>query len=78
MPLHIAIEAEELAEVVHPEARGVAPAGSDAPIEALEKAAALDEARALKDFERADGLRAELQADGWTVETGPKGTSIRR
>ncbi|MGI9645073.1 MAG: cysteine--tRNA ligase [Ilumatobacteraceae bacterium] len=52
--------------------------GSDAPVEALEKAAALDEARALREFERADALRAELQADGWTVETGPKGTSIRR
>ena len=53
-------------------------AGGDAPVEALEKAAALDAARAGKDFATADALRAELQADGWTVETGPKGTSIRR
>ncbi len=52
-------------------------AGSDVPIEALEKAAALDAARAGKDFATADALRAELQADGWTVETGPKGTTIR-
>ncbi len=53
-------------------------APSDAPVEALEKASALDEARAVKDFDTADRLRAELQADGWTVETGPKGTTIRR
>ena len=53
-------------------------APSEAPIEAIEKATALDEARAVKDFDTADRLRAELQADGWTVETGPKGTTIRR
>jgi cysteinyl-tRNA synthetase len=53
-------------------------AGTDAPVEALEKAVALDAARAGKDFVTADALRTELQADGWTVETGPKGTTIRR
>ncbi len=53
-------------------------AGSDAPVEALEKVAALDAARAGRDFATADALRAELQADGWTVETGAKGTTIRR
>ena len=40
--------------------------------------AALDAARAAKDFATADALRAELQADGWTVETTKDGTSLRR
>jgi cysteinyl-tRNA synthetase len=53
-------------------------AGTDAPVEAIEQAAKIDQARALEDYERADALRAALQADGWTVETGPKGTTIRR
>ena len=35
-------------------------------------------ARANKDFAAADALRAELQADGWTVETSKSGTSLRR
>ena len=46
--------------------------------EALAKAAARDEARAAKDWARADSLRAELQDDGWIVEDGPRGTTIRR
>jgi cysteinyl-tRNA synthetase len=53
-------------------------AGSDVPAEASAKAAELDEARAAKDFARADAIRAELQADGWTVETGKQGTTLRR
>jgi cysteinyl-tRNA synthetase len=53
-------------------------AGGDVPAEALEKAAALDAARAAKDFAAADALRAELQADGWTVETTKQGTTLRR
>jgi len=44
----------------------------------LAKAAALDEARAGRDFASADALRVELQADGWTVETGKGGTTVRR
>ena len=36
-----------------------------------------DEARAVKDWARADALRAELQAEGWIVEDGPDGTTIR-
>ncbi len=31
-----------------------------------------------RDFERADAIRAELQAAGWTVETTKDGTTIRR
>jgi cysteinyl-tRNA synthetase len=36
-----------------------------------------DEARAAKDFARADALRDELVARGWTVEDTPSGTAIR-
>jgi cysteinyl-tRNA synthetase len=36
-----------------------------------------DEARAGRDWARADAIRAELQAGGWTVEDGPDGTVIR-
>ena len=46
--------------------------------DALARARALDDARAAKDFATADALRAELQAEGWTVETTRDGTSLRR
>jgi cysteinyl-tRNA synthetase len=45
---------------------------------AREKAAALDAARAAKDFAKADALRAELQGAGWLVETTKQGTTLRR
>ncbi len=48
------------------------------PPEALAKARARDEARSARDWARADALRAELQSDGWIVEDGPDGTTIRR
>ena len=51
---------------------------SDVPAEAVAQAAALDAARAAKDFAVADALRAELQAAGWTVETTKAGTTLRR
>ena len=41
-------------------------ARGEIPEDVTAKAQALDEARATKDFETADALRAELQADGWT------------
>ena len=44
----------------------------------LEKAAALDAARASKDFATADALRGELQAAGYVVETTKDGTRVRR
>jgi cysteinyl-tRNA synthetase len=50
----------------------------DTPAEIAAKAAALDAARAAKDFEAADAIRAELQAEGWTVETTKDGTTVRR
>jgi cysteinyl-tRNA synthetase len=37
-----------------------------------------DAARAAKDFARADALRDELVARGWTVEDGTGGTLVRR
>jgi cysteinyl-tRNA synthetase len=53
-------------------------ATADVPPEALAKAAALDQARSDREFAAADALRAELQADGWTVETARDGTTLRR
>ena len=52
--------------------------GDDVPSDATERAAALDRARAERDFDTADSIRAELQADGWTVETTKDGTTLRR
>ena len=40
--------------------------------------AARDEARQAKDWARADALRDELVALGWTVEDTPSGTAVRR
>jgi cysteinyl-tRNA synthetase len=37
-----------------------------------------DEARAARDWVRADALRGELESAGWAVEDGPTGTRIRR
>ncbi|MFM9037318.1 MAG: cysteine--tRNA ligase [Actinomycetota bacterium] len=48
------------------------------PAEVLARAAALDAARAAKDFATADSLRAALQSDGWIVETNKAGTTVRR
>jgi cysteinyl-tRNA synthetase len=54
--------------------------GSDdqVPDDIAARAAALDAARADSEFAVADALRAELQADGWTVETTKSGTTLRR
>ena len=53
-------------------------AASDVPAEVLALAAALDEARASKDFATADALRSQLQSEGWTVETTKEGTTLRK
>ena len=50
----------------------------DVPVEVLAQAAALDTARAAKDYEAADAIRAELQNAGWQVETTRDGTTVRR
>jgi len=54
--------------------------GQAAPTDddARAKAAALDAARAAKDFATADALRNELQDAGWIVETTKAGTTLRR
>jgi cysteinyl-tRNA synthetase len=62
---------DALGLVLHDEVAGLPP-------DALAKAHARDEARAAKDWARADALRAELQAEGWIVEDGPDGTTIRK
>jgi cysteinyl-tRNA synthetase len=51
---------------------------SEVPSDIADKAAALDAARAAKDFTAADALRAELTAAGWIVETNKAGTTVRR
>lgn len=53
-------------------------ADEQVPAEAAALAAALDAARAAKDFPAAGALRAQLQAAGWTVETTKAGTTLRR
>jgi cysteinyl-tRNA synthetase len=60
-------------------AMGLSLRGDTAEIddEAARLVAERDAARATKDFARADALRDELTARGWTVEDTPSGTAIR-
>jgi len=51
---------------------------AEVPPEALDLARERDEARRLRDWARADQIRADLQAEGWIVEDGADGTTIRR
>lgn len=51
---------------------------STVPADAAATAAERDRARRAKDWARADALRDELVAQGWVVEDGPGGTTIRR
>jgi len=53
-------------------------AGDDVDEEIVVKAAALDAARAAKDFATADAIRNELQDLGYVVETSKEGTRVRR
>ncbi|NDI01573.1 MAG: cysteine--tRNA ligase [Actinobacteria bacterium] len=48
------------------------------PADVLAQAGALDAARAAKDYDTADAIRADLQAAGWQVETTRDGTTVRR
>lgn len=76
-----AARAHELVAAVYSIAEAVGltfSVASDVPVEALALAAALDTARASKDFATADALRTELQSAGWTVETTKSGTTLRR
>jgi len=52
--------------------------GDEVPSDIRAQAAALDAARAAKDFAAADAVRAGLQAAGWVVETTASGTTVRR
>jgi cysteinyl-tRNA synthetase len=53
-------------------------AADEVPDTVRARAGALDAARAARDFARADALRAELQAEGWVVETTREGTRVHR
>jgi cysteinyl-tRNA synthetase len=54
-------------------------AGDDeAPEELRRLAAERDEARAARDFERADRLRDELAAQGWEIRDTPDGARLVR
>jgi cysteinyl-tRNA synthetase len=64
----------EMTAAVGLELRGA----TEVPEDVLERAAAIDAARAAKDYGTADAIRAELQEAGWIVETTPGGTSVRR
>jgi len=52
--------------------------GDEADPVALGLAAVRDQARAAKDWARADSLRDELVTQGWKVEDSPEGTRLRR
>jgi cysteinyl-tRNA synthetase len=64
----------EMTSAVGLQLRGTA----DVPGDVLERVAAIDAARAAKDYRTADAIRAELQTEGWIVETTAGGTSVRR
>ena len=51
---------------------------SEVPADVADQAAALDEARAAKDYAAADAIRASLQAAGWRVVTPAPGTTVGR
>jgi len=58
---------------------GLVPRTEDeVPAEVAALAAERDEARAAKDWARADQLRDQLTAEGWVVEDTPTGTAVRR
>jgi len=48
------------------------------PSEVEDRVREREEARAARDFERADRIRAELSAEGWRVEDRPEGTRVTR
>ena len=56
----------------------LAPGDRAVDAETRRLADARDEARTARDWARADALRDELVAQGWIVEDGPDGTSLRR
>lgn len=71
----LAAAVREIATAVGLELRAVL---DDVPPEVSAKAVERDRARADRDYARADALRDELIALGWTVEDTPQGTVVRR
>ena len=58
---------------------GIPAAGeAEAPAEMLALVEARVAVKKAKDFKRADALRDELKAKGWTVEDTPKGPKLKR
>ncbi len=57
---------------------GFEAAASDVDEETARLVAERDQARAKRDFARADALRDQLVALGWTVEDTQSGTAVRR
>ncbi len=55
-----------------------AAAAAEAPAEIVALVEARVAAKKAKDFQRADDLRGELKAKGWTVEDTPKGPKVKR
>ena len=53
-------------------------AGADVPADITALAAARDEARAARDYSRADDLRREITERGWDVVDGPGGSTLSR
>ena len=74
----LAVAVREMSTALGLSLGSVAKVDDDELAAANAKAAALDAARAAKDFAKADALRAELQAAGWLVETTKQGTTLRR
>jgi cysteinyl-tRNA synthetase len=54
------------------------PAATDAPAEITALLEARQAARKSKDFKRADAIRDELKASGWTIEDTPKGQRLKK
>lgn len=55
-----------------------APSETQAPPEVAALLEARQEARKAKDFKRADAIRDELKAKGWTIEDTPKGPRLKQ
>ncbi len=75
------VRAAELAAAVHSIAEAVGLTFSvddEIPADVQAQAAALDAARAAKDFAEADRIRDALKSAGWTVETTKTGTTLHR
>ena len=71
----VAAAVREMAKAVGLELRG---ATDDVDATTQDLVRQRDEARAAKDFARADAIRGELEASGWTVEDTPSGTRVHR